>query len=195
MLLHIGAPFELVKIDLDKKAQHAPEYLKINPSGHVPALIVDGAVRAECAAILMLIAERHPDAKLAPALDAKERGEFLQMMFFFANTLQPAFRSWFYPDEPAGPENKDAAMAQARAKIEIVWQRVDARLGDGRAYLAGPSLSAADFLGTMLMRWSRNMLKPATQYPHIAAYLKKIWQMPSLKAVHDREGLTEWLPR
>ena len=195
MLLHIGAPFELVKVDLDTKAQHAPEYLKINPSGHVPALIVDGAVRTECAAILMLIAERHPDAKLAPALDAMERGEFLQMMFYFANTLQPAFRSWFYPDEPAGPENKDAAMAQARAKIEIVWQRVDARLGDGRAYLAGPSLSAADFLGAMLMRWSRNMPKPATQYPHIAAYLKKIWQMPSLKAVHDREGLTEWLPR
>ena len=56
-------------------------------------------------------------------------------------------------------------------------------------YLAGPNLSTADFLVTMLMRWSGNMPKPATDWPHIAAYVKRMAAMPSFKEVNAREKL------
>jgi glutathione S-transferase len=61
MLIEIGAPFELVLTDTETGAQKRPEYLKLNPSGVVPTLIVDGAPVCEVAAILMLLAERHAD--------------------------------------------------------------------------------------------------------------------------------------
>ncbi|MGA7712994.1 MAG: glutathione S-transferase family protein [Rhizomicrobium sp.] len=193
MLIELGVSFELVLTDIEKGAQKSAEYLKLNPAGRVPTLVVDGAPHTEVAALLMLLAERHPEAGFAPAIGAPERADYLQWMFFCANTLQPAYRHWFYADEAAGPENAEAAKTRARANVEGGLARLDALLADGRKYLLGPKLSALDFLATMLTRWSRNMPKPATAWPHLGAYINRMRAMPSLREVHKREGLTDWI--
>jgi glutathione S-transferase len=59
--------------------------------------------------------------------------------------------------------------------------------------MLGPKLAALDFLATMLTRWSRNMPKPATAWPQLAAYISRMRAMPSLREVHKREGLTDWI--
>ncbi len=193
MLIELGVPFELVTVDFESNAQKSPEYLAINPSGHVPTLVIDGVAHFECAALLMLLAERHPEAKFAPAPGTPQRADYFQWMFYCANTLQPAFRGWFYPDEPAGAENIEASQRHARAKIETAWDRIDALLSDGRAYMLGPQISALDFLATMLTRWSRNMPKPASAWPHLGAYVNRMRKIPSLCEVHAREKLTDWI--
>src|SRR5690606_41741362 len=66
-LLEIGAPHELKRVNLDKGEQRSAAYLAINPNGVVPTLLVDGVPHGEAAALAMLLAERHPDAALAPA--------------------------------------------------------------------------------------------------------------------------------
>jgi glutathione S-transferase len=53
-------------------------------------------------------------------------------------------------------------------------------------------VTAADFVTTMLMRWSRNMPKPATEWPAISGYVKRMKSRPSFKTLYEREGLTEW---
>ena len=193
MLIELKVPFELVLVDIAKGAQKLPEYLKLNPAGRVPTLSVDGAPHTECAALLMLLAERHYQANFAPPIGSPKRADYLQWMFFCANTLQPAFRDWFYADEVAGPENAGAAKLQARAKVEGAFDRLDALLGDGRLFMLGSKMTALDFLATMLTRWSRNMPKPATEWPHLAAYISHMRMMPSLREVHQREGLTDWI--
>jgi glutathione S-transferase len=192
MLIEVNAPFEVTLIDFDSKQQKSADYLKLNPNGMVPTLIVEGVARTECAALLMLLAERHPETHLAPSPGTVERADYLQWMFYFANTLQPAFRSWFYPDEPAGESNIEAAKAQAHKKIETVWDRVDTQL-DGRQYVVGDSLTAVDFLATMLMRWARNMPRPATDWPNIKRYVERMRALPSYVQVHKSEGLSGWL--
>ncbi len=189
MLIELGVPFEARAVDFATRQQKDPEYLRLNPSGMVPALIVDGTARAECAALLTLLAERHPEAGFAPAVGTAERAVWLQWMFTLANTLQPLFRGYFYADEPAGPGREDVVKAAATPRIEKVWERVDAQLGTSGGHLAGPDLSTADFLVTMLMRWSRNMPRPATDWPHIAAYVKRMTALPSFKEVNAREKL------
>jgi glutathione S-transferase len=193
MLIELGAEFDTVAIDFETEDQKSAAFLAINPSGHVPALIVDGTPRAEVAALLMLLAERHPLAGLAPAPGDAARPGYLQWMVYLANTLQPAFRAWFYADEPAGAEHKAAAQRQAKQKIEAAWDRFDARLSDGRAYLLGDALTAPDFLLTMLARWSRNMPRPATDWPHLKAYIDRMRSRPSLREVHVRERLEDWI--
>ena len=89
-LLEIGAPHRLELVDLKAKAQRDPEYLKLNPLGRVPTLIVDGRPVFESAALLMLLAERHPEAKLAPAAGTPERAAWYQWIVFMANSLMPA---------------------------------------------------------------------------------------------------------
>jgi glutathione S-transferase len=44
----------------------------------------------------------------------------------------------------------------------------------------------------MLMRWSRNMPKPATDWPVLARYVQRMRAMPSFKTVQAREGLIDW---
>ena len=66
-------------------------------------------------------------------------------------------------------------------------------LGAGGPFLLGDTLSMADLQLLMYMRWSRNMPKPATAWPNIARYLARMRAMPSLREVHAREGLTDWI--
>jgi glutathione S-transferase len=193
MLIEIGAPFELVLTDIETGANRTPDYLKLNPSGVVPTLIVDGAPVLESAAILMLLAERHADKGLAPAAGTPERAAYFQWMVYLANALLPSFRAWYYPHEPAGEANAEAAQAAARARVEAVWDRVDAQLAAKGPYMLGERLSAVDFLATMLMRWSRNLPRQAMAWPNIARYLSRMRAMPSLREVHAREGLTDWI--
>jgi len=193
MLIEVGAPFELILTDIATGANKTSDYLKLNPSGVVPTLIVDGAPVLESAAILMLLAERHADKGLAPAAGTPERAAYFQWMVYLANALLPSFRAWYYPHEPAGEANAEAAQAAARARVEAVWDRVDAQLAAKGPYMLGERLSAVDFLATMLMRWSRNLPRQATAWPNIARYLARMRAMPSLREVHAREGLTDWI--
>jgi glutathione S-transferase len=182
-----------VTLDFAKNATKDPAYLKINPGGHVPALVIDGVAYAETAALLMLLAERHQDRGFAPAIGAPDRAAYLQWMIILANTLMPAFRLYFYADEGAGPENVEATKAQALIRIAKVFDRIDALMADGRPYLLGDKLRAADFLLTMLTRWSRNMPKTATNWPHLKRYVERMRTMPSYRETHDREKLEGWI--
>jgi glutathione S-transferase len=192
LLIELGVPHELHELDFDKRDQKSPEYLKINPAGVVPTLVIDGQVLTEAAAIAMHLADTHPKADLAPALGTPERAQYYRWMFFCANTLQSAYRAWFYPTEPAGELQVEAAKAQARSKLEAAWQQVADHLEAHGPHLLGDKRSAADFLLTMLMRWSRNMPKPTDSWPVLHAYAQRMKALPSFKEVYAREGLTDW---
>lgn len=192
MLLELGVPFEAKLVDIDSNAQKAPEYLRLNPAGRVPTLVVDGVPHGESAALLMLLAERHPEKKFAPVAGASTRADWLETMIYLANTVLPAMRDWFYAEKDGEPQGAEAVKALARRRIEGAWDRLDARLADGRVHLLGNELSTVDFLGTMLMRWSRNMPRPATTWKHLAPYIQRMRARPYFIEANDREGLKDW---
>jgi glutathione S-transferase len=192
MLIEMRVPFEARLVDIDAGQQHDPQYLLLNPSGRVPTLVVDGSPRHESAALLMLLAERHPEAALAPAPGSAERAAWLESMIYLANTILPAMRDWFYADSDGDPAGAEAVRALARRRIEQACDQLDARLADGRAYLVGGTLSTADLLAVMLMRWTRNMPRPAMGWPHLARYIRGLRALPSFIELNAREKLTEW---
>jgi glutathione S-transferase len=192
MLLELGVPFEAKLVDIDSNAQKAPEYLRLNPAGRVPTLVIDGVPHGESAALLILLAERHREKKFAPVPGASTRADWLETMIYLANTVLPAMRDWFYAEKDGDPQGAEAVKALARRRIEGAWDRLDARLADGRIHLLGNELSTADFLGTMLMRWSRNMPRPATTWKHLAPYIQRMRARPFFIEVNDREGLKDW---
>jgi glutathione S-transferase len=191
ILIHLGVPFEARLVDFVTKAHKSPEYLRVNPDGMVPTLIVDGAPHTESAALALMLAERHPEGGLEIPYGAPERSDYLQWMLFLANTLQPLYRAWFYPDEVGGAEAVEAVRAHARVRIEKAWERIDARLRE-TPYIAGKNLSAVDFHATMLMRWSREMPTAADWWDNIAGYLDRMRALQSFSLVHEREGLEVW---
>ena len=192
LLIELELPHRLHLVDTAAKAQKSPEYLALNPNGVVPTLVIEGKPQYEAAALAMLLAERHPDAQLAPLPDDSQRADYVQWMLNLANMVQPLFRQWWYPGEPAGEANAETLRACCAPRIEKEWARIDAHLAANGPYLLGEAPSVADFYLTMLMRWSRNMPKPATEWPQLATLAQRMKARPSFKVLYEREGLTEW---
>lgn len=192
LLIEIGAPHELRCLDLAAGEHKRPEYLALNPNGVVPTLLIDGVPVFESPALALHLADAHPQAGLAPVVGSLARARYYQWMLHLAYALQPAFRLWFYPGELLGEAQADAMRTAARARIEAAWQRLDAQLDGHGPYLLGGTLSAADFYLTMLMRWSRNMPRPATDWPQLRALAERMKARPSFRTLYAREGLTDW---
>ncbi|OOG40550.1 glutathione S-transferase [Rhodanobacter sp. C06] len=191
-LLEIGAPHELKLVDFDLDAQHDPAYLELNPRGVVPTLVIDGRPRCESAALLTMLAERHPAAGLIPPPGTPEREAWQQWVVYLSNTLMSAYRLWFYPAELGATEHTPEVRAALQQKIEGVWGLLDTQLGRHGPYLLGTAFSGADLLLTMLMRWSRNMPRPATEWPALQRLADLVRARPSWKRLYEIEGLHEW---
>lgn len=192
LLIELDLPHELRELDFSAREQKSAEYLALNPGGVVPTLVLDGKPMSEAAAIAMYLADRHPQAGLAPTPDAAARRDYLQWMFHLANAVQPLFRIWWYPHEPAGAELADSVREHVRPRIEAAWELIDAHLATHGPYLLGDAPTAADFYLTMLMRWSRNMPRPATGWPRLAELAQRMKARPSFAAMHAAEGLEDW---
>lgn len=188
-LLETGAPHELRLVDFEKGDQRDAEYLKLNPRGVVPTLVIDGRPRSESAALLLMLADRHPDAGLAPPVGTAEREAWQQWIVYLSNTLMSTYRFWFYPDELGETPTVRAAL---QTKIEGVWDLLQSHLAEHGPYLLGTQFSAADLLLTMLLRWSRNMPRPGTEWPALMRLAELVRARPSWQQVSAIEQLSEW---
>jgi glutathione S-transferase len=85
-LAQLGIAHALVEVDILRGETRTPEFLAMNPSGHVPLLeVAPDRFIAESNAILWYIAGQTP---LAPE-DRIDRAETLQWMFFEQHSLEP----------------------------------------------------------------------------------------------------------
>ncbi len=193
LLIELNLAHTLHPLDLAKAEHKSEAYLLLNPAGVVPTLLIDGTPITEAAAICLHLGDSFKGKRLAPVPGTLERAQYYQWMFFCANTLQPAYRSWFFPTEAAGGANADAAKEAARIKIEAAWLRVDQHIAQRGPYLLGAHMTVTDFMLTMLMRWSRNMPKPAHTLPALAEYAARMKALPSFTELYAREGLTDWV--
>jgi glutathione S-transferase len=83
-------------------------------------------------------------------------------------------------------------MPATRRRIESAWARIDMHLAVQGPYLLGAEFSAADLLLIMLMRWSRNMPQPATDWPALQQYVARMKDRPSWNQLYALEGLRDW---
>src|SRR3569623_1649044 len=97
MLEEVGQPYrtELLEYETGMKAA---QYLAINPTGKVPAIVHGGTVVTEGAAICAYLADAFPQAGLAPALD--DRGDYYRWLFFAAGPVEAAVTAENFGYEP-----------------------------------------------------------------------------------------------
>jgi glutathione S-transferase len=191
-LLEIGAPYRLEKVELPVDPQRDAAYLKLNPRGQVPTLVIDGVPYFESSALLMVLAERHPEARLAPPSGSPLRPAYYQWIAFLATALGPVYRQWFLPRDLGLDELTPQLRDALRRKIEDGWTLVDTHLASAGPYMLGAGFSAVDLLTLMYMRWSRNMPKPVTAWPVLRDYADRMRARPSWQRLYEIEGLTEW---
>jgi glutathione S-transferase len=192
LLIELEIPHTLHPLDLAAGEHKQPAYLALNPVGRVPTLVIDGQPLTESSAIVMHLADSYGAGRLAPAVGTIERAVYYAKLMFIAAYLQPAFRDWFYASEPAGEANVELVKANARVQIEDAWAQLEVHLAAHGPYLVGAQRTAADFMLGMMMRWSRNMPRPATEWPALARHAAAMKALPSFRELYAREGLTDW---
>ncbi len=191
LLREIGAPFELRLVDRAGNEQKSADYLKLDPSGQIPVLVDDGLAVSETAAIALYLADRHPEAKLAPPPGTRERGAYYKWMVLISNALQTQFRAWFYAhefvDDPAHVASVKAATA---SRIGTTFAQISAHLADN-TWLLGERFSTPDLYLFMFVRWGRALPNPPRLDPVLAAYAERIAARPAVLAAFAAEGIAE----
>lgn len=154
LLEECGAEYLLHSLDLDKGEEAAAKYLAINPRGQVPALqLDDGSILTESAAIVLHLADSHPQAGLLPPLGSSERARVYRWLFYAASNLYEGILRFYYSDRYTTQATQAALVREsARAFIDYAWELLENELGEG-PYLLGHSYSAADPYLLMLANW------------------------------------------
>ena len=168
----IGVPYEAVRVD-----QHAPEYRTINPAGAVPALDYGGEhPLTQCSAILMYLAERHPEADLLDRRSPEHAAQVQKWAAFLTGDLHPAFFPAFMSgrytvshDRAALADVKTAAVKLVRAKLELLEHQLT-----GHDWVVGDKRTIIDAYATPMLNWATGLLPDG-----LGAY-------PACKAHHDR---------
>ena len=173
MLEELGEPYDVHLLNFSKGENRAPAYLAINPMGKVPALKDGDATLAEAAAICAYVAERYPDAKLAPALGDPLRAKYLYWLFFAPGCVEPA-------------------MVQIATKIEMnpvaagwgeaqrVFDVLDVALADG-PWILGEKFSAADIAIGSALNFCVRLFKMVPSRPSFDAYIDRCTKRPAFQ--------------
>lgn len=194
-LEEIGAPYRLEFVDRAVNAQKSAAYLALNPTGRIPVLVDGGLVLYETAAICLHLADRHPEAQLAPPLGSDERAHFYKWLAWLTNTLQAELITYFYPERLTDDAAATAQVnAHAEARIMEMIDLAEAQLARNAAAQAGPWLLGAQYTVLdpylmMLCRWTRMMGNPARNRKHVGKFLDAMWARPAVQRAFDQEGL------
>ena len=141
-LIEKGLDFERIQIDLTKKEQKNPEYLKIHPAGQVPAIDDEGFIVYDSTIINEYLEDEYPEPPLLPK-DSEGRARARLMEDFRDNYLNPPFVEIIHEVRYKPEDQRDLKLIEhAKAEITKCFDRIEKEL-DGREYLAG-SFSLAD---------------------------------------------------
>jgi len=182
VLEEIGASYERQLVNLAKGEHKADAYLKINPRGKVPALMVDGNVLTENVAILTYLAKQFPEARLLPQ-GTIEESRCISSMAWFASTVHPTFAHIIRPERFA----TDAA-AQVNLKDtarNAFWANcgeID-RLLDGTEWIVGAHYTVCDPYAFFFYDLGSRIKLPMHELAAFAAFNKRMLERTAVRKV------------
>jgi glutathione S-transferase len=167
-LYEIGVPFDAKPMSFRNNDTRLPEFLKLNPEGKVPTLLIDGRPLTEVAGILFYLARRFPEAGLLPHGDIEAEAQAISWMSFIASTLHPARR-------------------QGLDHVRQVYRIADHRLGP--AWTLGAHYSIADIHLFRLYWRMFNSLHPAPgEFPNLDAHYARMMARPAVQRTIEIES-------
>lgn len=184
VLEEIGAAYEMITIDLSKKASRTAEFLKINPLGQIPVLVLpDGTVMTESAAMILYLAESAPEAGLLPPAGNTARAQVLRWLFLLAANVYEADLRYYYPERYAGqPSGAAGVRSAAAAQMRRVLDLVEAALEPG-PFLLGKGYSVVDPYLCMLGGWFPDQAELAGALPRLLRHRDAVRARPAVARI------------
>lgn len=184
----IGLPYEVIEAPTWEGEAQQAKVAGVNPLRQIPALITpQGETITESAAILIWLADRYPQARLAPAIDAPARAQFLRWMTFIPASIYSLFWISDEPSRLAGPDEDLQARIKAAIKERIVdcWRMMESQIEPG-TYLLGDELTVLDLYVTVLSRWGPRRARFYEAAPRMSEVVRRVDADPRLTAFWER---------
>jgi glutathione S-transferase len=179
-LVEKGLEFENVNIDLSKKEQKNPDYLKIHPFGQVPALDDDGFVVYDSTIINEYLEDEYPHPPLLPE-DSEGRARARLMDDFRDNNFNPWFVEIIHEIRKPEGERDHNTLKHAKDKITACFDRIEKEL-EGKEYLAG-AFSLADIAYMPNIALLERLDIPVDpKYKNMLAWIERLKARPSYTA-------------
>jgi glutathione S-transferase len=179
MLEEVGEPYETHILDYPSSMKGA-DYLAINPMGKVPAIVHEGRVVTECAAICAYLAETFPSADLAPRPD--ERADYYRWFFFAAGPIEAAVTNRAAGFEPTEEQERTFGYGSFDRTMATLTGSLT-----GRAYICGDRFTAVDvYLGSQVVWGLQFGTIPSN--PTFEAYAARLTQREAYKRAKEIDG-------
>jgi glutathione S-transferase len=179
-----GLSYTLDQLDrATKQTKSGKNYLTVNPKGMVPALeLDDGQVLTELPAVIQYIADRKPEANIAPPAGTMARYRLQEWLTFIGTEIHKSFTPLFNPKMV--DEGKTIYKAILNARFDYL-----AKALEGRNYLVGDAFTVADAYLFTVLNWTRYTGIDLGQWPVLKAYHERIFARPAVQAAMKEEGL------
>ncbi|KRG68159.1 glutathione S-transferase family protein [Pseudoxanthomonas dokdonensis] len=181
-----GQPFD-VQI-LTAQEMKAPEFLAINPTGAVPAIVDGDFILTQNAAIMAYIADSYPQAGLAGDGSVQQRAQANRWLAFVNSDLHPAFKPIFAPAAFSADDSQhDAIKAAARKRVRALFESADRQL-QGKQWLAGFRSFADPYLFITLL-WADKLGIDLSDLANLNAFKQRMLADADVQQVLKAEGL------
>jgi glutathione S-transferase len=183
-LREAGLDFTLEKVDLKAKTTEAgADYAAVNPKGYVPALQLDsGDVLTEAGTIVQYVADKKPEAKLAPANGTAERYRLQEWLNFLSTEIHKGTSPLFNPATP------DAYKQMAKERLAQRYDYLAKHLAQ-KPYLMGATFTVADGYLFTLLNWTKFVNIDLAKWPALQTYYARVAARPAVQAALRAEGL------
>jgi glutathione S-transferase len=178
-----GADYEAVRLDFRAGQQQTPAYLAINPKGRVPALVTARGVITETPALLLYIAQMHPQAALAPLDDPYALAELQAVNSYLCSTVHVFHahrpRAYRWADDEAAQRSMQAKVAQ---NMGDAFAYIESQLLRG-PWVMGDAYTVADPYLFTIGTWLAGDGVDIERFPRVAAHSRRVRELPAVQRV------------
>jgi glutathione S-transferase len=188
-LEEIGVPYETQKMNLAEGDQRKPEYLRLNPRGRVPTLVVDDEVMTENVGIMTYLGGGHPQAGIWPKR-TWDQGKLVSTLAWLSNTVHPTYGHIVRPERYATDEAaKEDIKAKGKANFQGYLDEIDKLLA-GQKWAIANQYTVADGYLLVFYRWANRQKMPVHELKNYTALVQRVLARPAVKKVMADEGIT-----
>ena len=182
VLRELGIPFDLERVDTKaQKTASGADFTAINPKRYVPTLQLDGGeVLTEGAVIVQYLADRKPEAHLAPPQGSMERYRLQEWLNYIATEVHKSYSPLFRAPEEQRPPLRDAMVP----KFDYL-----ARQLEKRPFLMGERFTVADAYLFTVLNWSKRVGIDLGRWAEVVAYVQRVSARPAVRAAMETEGI------
>lgn len=189
--LELGIPFEHIATHYVEGGTRTPEFLAINPNGHIPAVVDERpestvTVWESMACTLYIVSQYGSGSEgLAPA-SALEEAEALRWSFWTVTEIEKdaltvLMHRMAMPEDRRKPELAAQAEKALLSPLAVLEQHLQHQQAHGDAYIAANRFTVADLCVASVVSWVRPAPDVLAQFPAIDAWLTTCMNRPAYK--------------